>query len=689
MSSSPGGRANPPNRFERVHLAEMPELGFAPSPDDPPEDPRTELLVDPSRTIVATNDSPDLGFRASVNPYRGCQHACSYCLEPATPVLRADLSWSAIGDLKQGDAIVGFDESPQRGSHTRKLRRSVVERVWWSRKESVRLITDRADVTTTADHRWLQWGSFRWSKTEQLRVGRRLRFLFEPSRVATDGDYRIGYVAGLSLGDGTFRWLPGWRSDKLGFPAAYWRIAMIDREPLERCIEFMRPLGVELALRPFDGGRLARQPLLKIETRSLSKLALVAKVIHAELETESYRRGFLAGFFDAEGHHGGTLRVSQVDKAVLERVIRYGASLGFAFKLEPREGHASRARLVGSVSERMRFLAAVRPAIQRKLDASFGLDPVTSPATIEAMEGGPIRDVVDIQTSTRTFYAAGLAAHNCYARPTHEYLGYSAGLDFQTKILVKPRAAELLRKQLMSPAWKPQVLALSGVTDPYQPAERRLRITRGCLEVLAELKNPVVIVTKGFLVTRDIDLLAELARVNAASVMLSITTLDAELQRKMEPLASPPTKRLAAIEALARAGVPVGVMTAPVIPGLTDHELPAILQAASDAGASSAGLVVLRLPHGVKELFADWLAQHAPERREKVLNRLRALHGGALYDARFAHRQRGSGEFAEQIQALFELGLKRARLARRGAELSTAAFRRPGVADQLSLFSSD
>jgi DNA repair photolyase len=347
-----GPRANPPNRFERVHVADMPELGFAPGPDDPPEDPRTELLVDPSRSVVASNDSPDLGFRASVNPYRGCQHACTYC----------------------------------------------------------------------------------------------------------------------------------------------------------------------------------------------------------------------------------------------------------------------------------------------------------------------------------------------YARPTHEYLGYSAGLDFQTKILVKPRAGELLRKQLMSPAWKPQVVALSGVTDPYQPAERRLRITRGCLEVLAEFRNPVVIVTKGFLVTRDLDLLAELARVNAASVMLSITTLDPELQRKMEPLASPPTKRLAAIDALARAGVPVGVMTAPVIPGLTDHELPAILQAAANAGASSAGLVVLRLPHGVKELFSDWLAQHYPERREKVLNRLRALHGGALYDARFAHRQRGSGEFAEQIQALFELGLRRARLARRSAELSTAAFRRPGVADQLSLF---
>ena len=683
---NPSSPPNPPNRFERVHVAAMPELGFAPSPDDPPEDPRTELLVDPSRTIVATNDSPDLGFRASVNPYRGCQHACSYCLAPETLVQRADLTWCAIGELKPGDEVVAFDEFPADGEHTRKLRKSVVERVWWSRKPVARIVTDRAEVVTTADHRWLQWGRFRWSRTSQLQVGRRLRHSLEPVCVALDADYRIGYVAGLSLGHGTFRWEPGWRSDEPSDPAAHWRIAMIDRAPLERCVEYLRPLGVDLALRRCNGGESSREPLFEVETRSLSRLEIVAKVIRTELESESFRRGWLAGFFDAEGRDGGTLRASQVEMRVLERVVRYGASLGFALKHEPGSEGASAARLAGTVSERMRFFAAVRPAIQREIDRCFGLDPATTPTRIEAIEPGPVRDVVDIQTSTRTFYANGLATHNCYARPTHEYLGYSAGLDFQTKILVKPRAAELLRKQLLSPAWKPQVLALSGVTDPYQPAERRLRITRGCLEVLAEFRNPVVIVTKGFLVTRDVDLLAELARHDAARVMLSITSLDAELQRKLEPLASPPSKRLAAIEVLARAGVPVGVMTAPVIPGLTDHELPAILKAAAEAGASSAGLVVLRLPHGVKELFSAWLAEHFPERREKVLNRLRSLHGGALYDARFAHRQRGSGEFAEQIQALFELGLKRARLARRGPELSTAAFRRPGRGNQLALF---
>jgi DNA repair photolyase len=216
------------------------------------------------------------------------------------------------------------------------------------------------------------------------------------------------------------------------------------------------------------------------------------------------------------------------------------------------------------------------------------------------------------------------------------------------------------------------VVALSGVTDPYQPAERRLELTRRCLAVLAEFKNPVVVVTKSFLVTRDVDLLAELARHDAASVLLSITTLDPELQRRMEPYAAPPGKRLAAIERLAGAGVPVGVMVAPVVPGLTDHESPRILEAAAAAGARFAGRVVLRLPHGVAELFEAWLALHYPERREKVMSRIRAVRGGKAYDPRFGVRQRGTGFWADEMGALFDLARRRAGLAERGPTLSTA-----------------
>ena len=266
----------------------------------------------------------------------------------------------------------------------------------------------------------------------------------------------------------------------------------------------------------------------------------------------------------------------------------------------------------------------------------------------------------------------------CYARPTHEYLGYSAGLDFETKILVKERAPELLRKELSAPRWKPRVVALSGVTDAYQPLERKLEITRRCVEVFAEFLNPIGIITKNALVARDLDLFRPLAEVNAVSVNLSITTLDARLQRALEPRASAPHERLRAVERLAEAGIPVGVMIAPIIPGLTDAETPALLQAAADAGARHAGHIVLRLPHGLRELFDDWLLTHRPMRREKVLHRLESLRGGKLNDPRFGTRLRGEGRFAEQISGLFELMKKRYGLDQPQPELSAASFRKPG-----------
>ena len=273
----------------------------------------------------------------------------------------------------------------------------------------------------------------------------------------------------------------------------------------------------------------------------------------------------------------------------------------------------------------------------------------------------------------------------CYARPFHEYLGFSSGLDFETKIMVKENAPKLLREELSSPKWKPQVIAISGVTDCYQPVERKLKLTRGCLEVLAEFRNPVGIVTKNFLVTRDIDVLSELARHDAVGVYISITTLDTELRKIMEPRTSPPAARLEAVRRLAQAGIRVGVLMAPIIPGLTDHEIPAVLQAAADAGAKSAGHVTLRLPHAVAPLFEQWLQTHFPDRKEKVLNRLRAIRGGKLNDPRFGSRMRGHGLFADQIHQLFDVARRKAGLAERGSELSTAAFRRPGGA-QMQLF---
>ena len=269
----------------------------------------------------------------------------------------------------------------------------------------------------------------------------------------------------------------------------------------------------------------------------------------------------------------------------------------------------------------------------------------------------------------------------CYARPTHEYLGLSAGLDFESKILVKQDAPVLLRKELSSPRWRPQALSMSGVTDPYQPVERRLGLTRRCLEVLAEFRNPVAVVTKNHLVTRDLDLLSELAGHDAAAVAISLTTMDDELRRVMEPRTSSPARRLAAVEKLAASGIPVGVMTAPVIPGLNDHELPSLLSAAAQAGASFAAYVLVRLPYAVAPLFEDWLSRHFPERKDKVLNRIRSMRAGELNDARFGSRMRGEGLFAEHIAQLFAISCRRAGIERgRFPWLSTAAFRTGGGA---------
>jgi DNA repair photolyase len=272
----------------------------------------------------------------------------------------------------------------------------------------------------------------------------------------------------------------------------------------------------------------------------------------------------------------------------------------------------------------------------------------------------------------------------CYARPSHEYLGFSAGLDFESRILVKEDAPELLRKELSSPKWTPRTIALSGNTDCYQPVERKLEITRRCLGVFAELRHPVSVITKNEMVTRDIDHLQALAEHGATAVSISLTTLDGELARRMEPRASHPRERLKAVERLAAAGIPTGVMVAPVVPGITDHEVPKILEAAAAAGAQTAGYVMLRLPGAVAGLFEKWLEEHFPDRKDKVLNRVREMRGGQLYDSTFGNRMRGEGIFAEQIRATFETFRRRYGLDRPFPELSTAAFRRPG--EQLSLF---
>lgn len=278
----------------------------------------------------------------------------------------------------------------------------------------------------------------------------------------------------------------------------------------------------------------------------------------------------------------------------------------------------------------------------------------------------------------------------CYARPSHAYLDLSPGLDFETKLFAKPNAAELLRAELAKPGYRCETIVIGSNTDPYQPIEREWGITRQVLQVLAECEHPVGLITKSALVERDIDILAPMAAKKLARVFFSITTLDRELHRKMEPRAAAPYRRLQAVKKLTDAGIPVGVMVAPLIPMLNDKDMEDILEKAADNGARNAGYVLIRLPHEVKDLFKDWLLQHYPMRAEHVMSLIRQMRGGHEYDSRFGVRQNGEGMFAQLIAKRFKLACQRFHLNEEREELDSSRFHPPPPArasTQMELFS--
>jgi len=274
----------------------------------------------------------------------------------------------------------------------------------------------------------------------------------------------------------------------------------------------------------------------------------------------------------------------------------------------------------------------------------------------------------------------------CFARPTHAYLGLSPGLDFETRLFYKPAAAEILDKELSAPGYKPAQMALGANTDPYQPAERRLELTRKVLEVLAAYEHPVGIITKSALVLRDRDILAPMAAANLASVCVSVTTLDRDLARIMEPRAAAPARRLETIRRLTEAGIPVAVLVSPILPAINDHEIEAILEAAAEAGATRANTILLRLPGEIAGLVEEWLRAHFPDRADRALNLLRSCRGGALYDPRFGKRMRGQGPYADLIGSRFAKACRRHGLNERRWDLDLTRFRRPPrPGDQLAL----
>jgi DNA repair photolyase len=459
-------------------------------------------------------------------------------------------------------------------------------------------------------------------------------------------------------------------------------LALEDLEAVHRIRGYL--LELEIATQEFRAqAAVAGHEVLGIRTHARTTFERIQSLVAwPEEPSKEWDRGFLAGIFDAEGTCSrGILKILNLDEKFMEATARCLRRFGFDYVVERSSPGDARSgvRLLGSFYDYARFFQITQIAISRKRDlAGMALRSDLSLRVVSVEALAVEVPMFDITTGTGDFIASGVVSHNCYARPTHEYLGFGAGTDFDRKITVKMRAAERLRERLAHPTWKGEVITFSGVTDCYQPLEASYRLTRACLKVCRDYRNPVAIITKAPLIERDLDILCELHELASAAVTLSIPLWDQDRARAFEPFVATPERRLRTVEKLARSGIEVGVNIAPLIPGIGEEEVPKILEAAAAAGAVSAGYVLLRLPGSVKAVFEERLRSTMPMRAKRILARIRETRNGALYDSRFGSRQRGEGEYARAIEALFSAAAARAGLLRsetRAPRRST--FRRP------------
>ncbi len=688
-----GAVSNRTGRFEALAVEAVDDGWGIADEELPPM--QTTVQAEPAASVITRNHSPDIPFDQSINPYRGCEHGCPYCLEGDTQILMGDGSQKPLAELKIGDEIYG---TARRGFLRRYVRTRVLAH-WRTTKTAMQIkLADSTQLVASDDHRFLTERGWKYvtqcerpAQRPYLTLNNKLMGfgrIPDSLRGERSADYRRGYLCGLIRGDGSLGVWKYTRPGRLNGDQHHFRLAMTDTEALERASGYLAEFGIATDRFLYLAETAARRRMEAIRTSAMASVAAIARLIEwPDQPAGEWMRGYVGGIFDAEGSFSdGIIRIANTDQRIID-VLRDGLrSLRFDTVVEtvrPKERkpvHYVRVR--GGLREHLRFMGSFDPSIARKRDVEG--QSVKSAARLEIVAIEPLagnRELFDITTGTGDFIANGVISHNCYARPSHQYLNLSAGLDFETKLFYKKNAAAHLREELGRRSYECSAINLGANTDPYQPLERKLGVTRSILEVLAEAHHPVTIVTKGALVVRDIDVLSRLAAERLVKVFVSVTTLDDELKRRMEPRAASPRARLAAIGRLAEAGIPVGVMYAPVVPAINDHELEAVLAASAAAGATTAGYVLLRLPGEVKDLFLEWLELHFPDRAQKVQNRIRELRGGRDNDSRFGHRMRGQGPWAEMLRRRFEAGCRKNGLgSNRNEPLTTELFRPPSRA---------
>jgi DNA repair photolyase len=630
-------------------------------------------------------------FRWTINPYRGCQHSCVYCLGGQTPILMADGRTKPLAEVRVGDDIYG---TIREGFYRRYALTTVLAH-WSTVKPAYRVtLEDDTQLVCSGDHRFLTQRG--WKHVTGAESGPLQRpFLTVNNKLMGVGGfaeppkdtvpYRRGYLCGMIRGDGTIGHYAYARRVRGGEQVHGFRLALADREGLDRTADYLADVGIRCREFTFSEESATRRPMAAIRTSRRDDVQTIEWLIGwPENPTLDWRKGFLAGIFDAEGSYSGSLRIPNTDPEIINWTVSSLEALGFYYVVESstRQNGLRCVRLRGGLREALRFFHTVDPAITRKRsieDVALKSDAKLRVVAIEPL--GLDLPMYDVTTGTGDFIADGVVSHNCYARNSHTYLDLDAGADFDTKVVVKVNAPELTRKKMASPSWHGEHIAMGTNVDCYQRAEGRYQLMPGIIGALKDAANPFSILTKGTLILRDIDLLAEAAEITDVGLNVSVGFIDKELWRSVEPGTPAPARRLEACATLNERGLGCGVLMGPVVPFLSDSpaQLDAAVSQIAAAGATHVMPIVLHLRPGTREWFLRWLGAHHPA----LVGRYLDLYGHSAYAPK-SYQARIAGQVRE-LADKHGIGRPRPVAASRAPAAPDPVPLSPGSSEQLTL----